>query len=150
MQPSTNSTRACVGKSLAWAAAGSSNSAMQSPRSIRRCYAPPRRRTKRARSAEIRRALATPYPQWRISIGEPTRQVVSTRPLLAGVASLALVVASRGTAETVHWRQVAEVSDLRLVIHEVSVDALRAVAAEYEPPAARAIEIGRASCRERG
>src|SRR5262245_30595355 len=50
MQPSTNSTRVCVGKSLAVATPGrSSNSAMQSPRSMPRCYAGGRRPTKPAR-----------------------------------------------------------------------------------------------------
>src|SRR4026207_762260 len=40
MQPSTNSTRACVGKSFAAAAPGNrTNSAMQNPRNIPRCYA---------------------------------------------------------------------------------------------------------------
>jgi hypothetical protein len=55
------------------------------------------------------------------------------------VASLALIVASRGVAETVRWRQAAAVNEVLVVIHEVSVDALRAVSAEYEPPSARAV-----------
>ena len=60
-----------------------------------------------------------------------------TRPLIAGVATLTVLVASRGVAEVVRWRQTAEVVEVLLVIHEVTDDDLRAAAVEYEPPSAR-------------
>jgi hypothetical protein len=54
------------------------------------------------------------------------------------VATLALVAPpSRGAADMVRWRRAADVTEVHVVIHEVSVDALRAVSAEYEPPNAR-------------
>ena len=62
-----------------------------------------------------------------------------TRPLIVSVAALALLAASRGVAEVVRWRQEAQVDEVLLVLHVVTDDALRAVAAEYEPPSARAV-----------
>ena len=56
-----------------------------------------------------------------------------------GVAILAVLAASRGVAEVVRWRQAAEVGEFLVVLHEVTDDDLRAVAAEYEPPSARVV-----------
>ena len=61
------------------------------------------------------------------------------RSLIVTVAVLAVLSASRGVAEVVRWRQAAAVKEVLLVLHEVTDDALRAAAAEHEPPKARAI-----------
>lgn len=64
---------------------------------------------------------------------------MSAKPLLAGVTFLALIAAPCGAAEMVRWRRVADVGEVHLFIHEVGVDALRAVAFEYERSGASAL-----------
>jgi hypothetical protein len=62
---------------------------------------------------------------------------VCKKPLIAAVASLALLLASRGVAEVVRWRQAAEVREVLVVFQEVTADDLQAIATEYEPAGGR-------------